>query len=244
MGRPRPDGSSFSRAWCAASPAGAGGARAGLVAAAVAAVALGGCALTLSGPQRGRQRHEVPRCDTSKAFVAVDGVIGATLGVATLAALGEDAGSAALVPGTLGALFILAAMSGNGKVNSCREALEAYETEVARGPALAGDELRRPAALGPSGGGPPGGAPPVAPRVAPSPSAPSGAQLPPRPVAVQPPPVQPVQLPRPPAVAPPVAQPQPPPPPRPAPAPPPPPRPAPASPPSSDPWAEFWKELP
>jgi hypothetical protein len=82
------------------------------------ALALGGCALTLSGPAADRPRDRVPRCDTSKGLVATDAILGSVLGVAALAMLGEGAGEGALLSGALGTGFILSAVSANGRVNT------------------------------------------------------------------------------------------------------------------------------
>jgi hypothetical protein len=71
------------------------------------ALALGGCALTLSGPAADRPRDRVPRCDTSKGLVATDAILGSVLGVAALAMLGEGAGEGALLSGALGILSVL-----------------------------------------------------------------------------------------------------------------------------------------
>jgi hypothetical protein len=178
--------------------------------------------------------------------------------VGALAALGQDAGAVALVPAGLGAVFILAAVSGNSKVNDCRAAMDAYDAGAvplpptgreARGPSIGppglapGAPLARPPASRPVIGPrpapviapPPAGAPPVTEPQSPAPAPAVGA--PPSPVPTPPPastppgapPVKPAPSPAPVKAAPSQA------PARPAPSP---------SPPAPDPWAEFWKELP
>ncbi len=187
--------------------------------AAAAALALGGCALTLSGPDANRPRDRVPRCDTGKALVATDAILGSVLGISSLVALGEDAGGAALLPAVTGAAFVLSAVSANGRVNDCRAAIAEYESGGA--PRLFDREDARRAM------GPPG-----------SPALPPAAQAVPMPMPAAPPPVAalPAAPPSTPPSAPPAALPPSVPPPRPAP---------PSSPPAAaDPWAEFWKELP
>jgi hypothetical protein len=212
------------------------------------AVALvhGGCALTLSGPDPKRSRDRVPRCDTTKGLVVADALMGSSLGLLSLVALGEDAGTAALVPASIGALFILSAVRGNGAVNDCRVAITEYEEGETRAAALAEDEdedededetrvrapvrRRTPAGVGPAAGTPPRGV-----RTPPAGAAPAPARGVP-PVVAPPVAAPPAPAPAaPPVAAPPVAAP-----PAPAPAAPPvaaPPAPAPAAPPVAAPPA-------
>jgi len=95
-------------------------------------VALTGCSLTLSGPTPGRSARGVPRCDTRKALVGVDGSMAGALGVAALVMGGEDQVEGALVLGVLSAGLVASAVSGNRKVNACREALDDYDARIAR----------------------------------------------------------------------------------------------------------------
>jgi hypothetical protein len=219
------------------------------ITAAVAIAALGGCALTISGPAKGRPRNERPVCDTGKGFVATDTILGAVMGVTALGVLGGNDPEVALLPGVLGAAFILSAISGNGRANDCREAIAEYEggadrrplpdeddTAATRAAALRGAPRddgppragvgagRRPAAVAP----PRAGAAPL-PAAAPSPAAPPDAE---------PPDATPPDA-APPAAAPPAAAPAP------SPRKPPPPS-APTPPPAPPPdrWTDFWKELP
>lgn len=220
-----------------------------------AVVALGGCSLTLSGPGADRPRNRAPTCDTGKGLVVLDGIAGAAFGTGALIALGADAGEAALLPAALGIAFVLAAVSGNSKVNGCRAAFAEYDT--GRGQPEDDDDAGRRAAVppGPPGGplyGPPVAGPPVRPPAAPgpAPTVPSPAPAAPSPAPVAPSPAPTVSSPAPaapsPAPAAPITAP-----PAPAPAKPVPARPAPARPapaprpvPASDPWVDFWKELP
>jgi hypothetical protein len=220
--------------------------------AAALAHALGGCALALSGPAADRPRDQPPKCDTGKGLVVADAIAGSTMGLVTVLSLSEGAGTGALLPATIGAAFMLSAVSGNQNVNACRQAIAAYEggapepladeeeTRRARAPG----RRRAPAAAAPRGmAAPPAraGAPAAAAAAAPAP-APAVAPAP-APAATAPP----VAEAAPPATAPPeTAAPAPaatpargaP---RPAPAKAPPPSPAPPPPQS---WVDFWRELP
>lgn len=89
-----------------------------------------GCAFSLDGPSPNRPRDRVPVCDTSKGLVALDGVMAAALGVATLSIAAEEP-AAALIPLGLGALYLGGAVSGNRTVDKCRAAIADYEGNYA-----------------------------------------------------------------------------------------------------------------
>jgi hypothetical protein len=189
-----------------------------------AVLALGGCSLVISGPAVDRPRDRLPICDTGKGPVAADAIAGSFLGLGALVALGEDAGSVALLPAALGAAFFASAIRGNSRANACREAIAVYEGSMLRGPmprdppgpGLAGPYAPpAPPLTGPYA--PPGSAPAPPPRAA-APPPPAAAPAP----APPPPPASPVPS---------AAQ-----------GAPPAPPPAPRAP--QDPWIEFWKELP
>ena len=93
-----------------------------------AAVVLGcwGCAFTLDGPDPNRPRNYVPKCDTSKGLVALDGVMATALGVTALSLTSESEPAIALVPLGLGALYLAGAVSGNRTANACQAAIDDY----------------------------------------------------------------------------------------------------------------------
>lgn len=85
-----------------------------------------GCSLALSSPDPNRPRNEAPECDTGKGLVGLDGLVGGSFAVASLALLGADEGGGAAVTGLIGVAFIASAIRGNGAVNECRQALAEY----------------------------------------------------------------------------------------------------------------------
>jgi hypothetical protein len=185
-----------------------------------AALALGGCSLTLSGPSPSRPRDRPPDCDTGKGFVASDAIVGSLLVFGSLIALANDAGSSALLPGAAGAGLVLSALSGNSKVNDCRAAIAKYDAATDDEPAPIARRPRARRARDP-------GAPPSAPSgVAPAPA--------PQQPVIMPRSPQPPQQPAPAPPQPPPPQPQPP---VSAPT-------QPSAPTAPDVWADFWRELP
>lgn len=185
-----------------------------------------GCAFALSGPDPDRPRNQVPRCDTTKNLVVLDGVMATALGVVALSLVTADESAVALLPAAVGALYVGGAIRGNNNVNACRAEIDNYTMAMGQRPVLP-DESRdaemplATAPMSPAMVNPPPGPPPVAqPPVAQPPIAqPPVAQQPVTPVA------------QPPIAQPPIAQP-----------PPKMPRPRPA--PRDDEWGEFWKEVP
>ncbi len=73
----------------------------------------------------------MPKCDTGKGLVVLDGVMAATAGVVALSLAGENESSLALLPLGIGALYVGGAVSGNTKVNKCRQAMADYEDYLA-----------------------------------------------------------------------------------------------------------------
>lgn len=92
---------------------------------------LTGCSLTLSGPDPNRPRHKPPTCDTSKALVAIDGVLAATMGIIAVAAASNNNGGAAVAPALFGAVFVASAIHGNNTVNACQRDFESYDQAMA-----------------------------------------------------------------------------------------------------------------
>ena len=226
-----------------------------LVAALLLSSVLGGCGYSLTGPAPNRQRHVVPECDTSKSLVVIDGLLATALGIATLSLVSSAEPAVALLPLSLGAIYLGGAVKGNAAVNKCREARSEFDDAEAARETLAGDEegagrtrtpLRRPSDVVPQlpytptpypGPGTPG-QPAYSPTNPPTPptqyTAPTQAPAPP-PAAAQPPVA--ARPPAAPTAGAPPPQPQPP---RPA-----PPRaqsrPQPAD--DTD-WSDFWREVP
>lgn len=85
-----------------------------------------GCALAIQGPDPEQPRREVPRCDTGKGAVVMDGLMTTVLGLGSLAAFADGAEGAGLAIGAAGALFLASAIRGNNAADDCREAFEAY----------------------------------------------------------------------------------------------------------------------
>jgi hypothetical protein len=122
-------------------------------------VLFSGCAFGLSGPDPDRPRSKMPKCDTSKAMVALDGAMAMTLGLVAIAVAGEEP-AIGLLPASIGAIYLGGAIRGNSNVNKCRAAMSEFETYAearAAGPEPADDvvlddaEVRRMRpALGPA----------------------------------------------------------------------------------------------
>ena len=174
-----------------------------------------GCAFGIDGPDPNRPRSQLPKCDSGKGAVVLDGTMAAVAGVIAVSLVSEDESAAALVPLSIGALYAAGAIAGNNAANRCREANADFEAYLATGDAT------------------PSRAPVRAPAVAPTPVPAAVAEKPPTaPVA----PVATTEASAP-APAAPAASP-----PAPAPATP---APAPAaSRDSDDEWSAFWREVP
>ena len=95
-----------------------------------------GCAFGLSGPGADHPRSKMPKCDTGKGLVVLDGAMAATAGAVAISLAGENESSIALLPLGIGALYVAGAVSGNTKVNKCRQAMADYEEYLAAREAL------------------------------------------------------------------------------------------------------------
>jgi len=224
-----------------------------LVAAAVLSSVLGGCGYSLSGPKPDRPRNQIPECDTSKSLVVLDGLMATALGVATLSMLNSQEPAVALLPLSIGAIYLGGAIKGASAVNECNKARSEFEQGEVDREILADEDAaprkqpHKPSEILPQVGyaptpysGP--GQPAYSPANPPArPTQYTAPTTPPSPVA-QPPVTQPVSepVPQPPVAQPPRAQqPQPV---RPAPTPP---RIPPRAPPAGeDDWSDFWREVP
>jgi hypothetical protein len=191
----------------------------------LAVVCLAGCSLALSGPDSKQARNKSPDCDRTKGLVALDGLASGVMGLTGFALLadGEEAAAAPLV---ISAVYALAAVYGNSTVNECRAAVAKYEDATRANDLTAMPEGTLPGR--PS-------------RAALKRGVDAHTGVPNPPLAdpfVEAHQTGPVAKPAPPTTTapaqPPVAQPPP--------APSPPVRPPP--PPASDPWREFWREVP
>jgi hypothetical protein len=95
------------------------------------AFALGGCSIALSGPQPNRPRGELPKCDTGRGAVAVDGITAGLLGVGGLSQLGAENGNrtAGGLLVAAAALYGLAALHGDSATSQCRKAMDQFANE-------------------------------------------------------------------------------------------------------------------
>ena len=185
-----------------------------------------GCGFGLSGPDPQRPREQLPKCDTGKGAVVVDGLMATVATIVALSLVAADEPAGALIPAGIGAAYIGGAVHGSRAVDECRAAMDDYASMIA-----AREQLDR---QGPPGGigdeleptPPPRKKPPVNPVVvAPPPAEETVEEAPPvAPVA----PTAPVKQPPAPTKQPPAAK-QPP-----AKQP---------SPPSEDEWQDFWREV-
>ncbi|HUS30596.1 MAG TPA: hypothetical protein VMZ53_18935 [Kofleriaceae bacterium] len=203
-----------------------------------------GCGFGLSGPDPQRPREQMPKCDTGKGAVVVDGLMATVASVVAIALVSADEPAGALIPAGIAAAYIGGAVHGSRAVDSCRAAMDEWSGAIA-----ARDQLRA---------GPPGDddeprprrttVAPVDPYYSPGPVAPQAPpQYPPQypPQQVPPPQVPPQQGPPQQQVPPQQVPPQQAPPPQ---APQQPTRQAPPkskqAPPSEDDWSDFWREVP
>lgn len=150
----------------------------------IAIVLMSGCAFSLSGPAPNRPSHEIPKCDTSKGLVALDGVMATTSGLVALTVVAEDGGAVALLPLAIGALYLGGAIHGSRAVDECRQEIGLFESNLAARntlPPIVNEQDERPrptrAAVD---------APPPAPITVPSVQAPPPQQQPPPPPQAKP----------------------------------------------------------
>jgi hypothetical protein len=73
----------------------------------------------------------MPKCDTSKALVALDGAMAMTTGLVAVAIAGDTEPAVALLPLSVGALYLAGAIRGNSNVNKCRAAMMEFENYTA-----------------------------------------------------------------------------------------------------------------
>jgi hypothetical protein len=189
---------------------------------------LAGCGFGLDGPDPQRPRAQMPKCDTGKGAVVVDGLMATVATVVALSLVANDEPAGALIPAGIGAAYIGGAVHGSRAVDECRKSMDEWSEMMA-----AREQLREQ--------GPPGDhdeedprprAKPIQPFVAPPPPAPAEmADVPPseyeQPSEEAPPVASPPPVKQPPGKQPPVKQ-------------PPPKKPPPTN---DDEWIDFWREV-
>lgn len=85
----------------------------------------GGCGLSIRAPNPNRPSGTPPSCTTKKTAVTADWIgTGAGLGLGVISAQASSGVAAALLVGS--GLFAVSAISGNRRVNECRDSYEAY----------------------------------------------------------------------------------------------------------------------
>jgi hypothetical protein len=131
-----------------------------------------GCAFSIQGPSPDRPRNQIPKCDTGKGLVALDGVMATSSGIVAMSLVANDLGAAALLPLGIGALYLAGAVHGSRAADACRAEIDEFESSLA-----ARDTLRLNAPEPPQ----------------PRPAVVDAQPQPPIPVAVQPPPPPPPQ---------------------------------------------------
>jgi hypothetical protein len=90
-----------------------------------------GCAFSVQGPSPDRPRNQIPKCDTGKGLVALDGVMAATAGVVALSLVANDLDAAALLPLGVGALYVAGAIHGSRAADACRAEIDNFEMSLA-----------------------------------------------------------------------------------------------------------------
>jgi hypothetical protein len=103
-----------------------------------------GCAFGISGPDPDRPRNQMPRCDSGKGLVALDGAMAATAGLVALSLAGETEPAVALLPLSIAAIYTAGAIRGNRNANKCREAMSDFESFVAARDAIASPPASTP----------------------------------------------------------------------------------------------------
>jgi hypothetical protein len=73
----------------------------------------------------------MPKCDTGKGMVVLDGVMAATAGIVAVSLAGDTEPAVALLPMSIGAIYAAGALRGNSNVNKCRAAMAEYESYAA-----------------------------------------------------------------------------------------------------------------
>ena len=82
-----------------------------------------GCAFGIEGPDPNRPRSQMPKCDTGKGAVALDGTMATLAAIVALSLVSEDESAVALVPLGIGSIYAAGAISGNSAANRCRAAM-------------------------------------------------------------------------------------------------------------------------
>ena len=94
----------------------------------LAIVLMSGCAFSISGPPPDRPRNQIPKCDSGKGLVAIDGVMATASGLVALAVVSNDGGAAALLPLVIGAVYLGGAIHGSRAADECRVAMDEFES--------------------------------------------------------------------------------------------------------------------
>jgi hypothetical protein len=137
----------------------------------------------------------MPKCDTSKALVALDGAMALTAGLVAMTIASDTEPAVALLPLSVGAIYLAGAVRGNSNVNKCRKAMGEFEDYTAARDTLpptqrdeVGDDSEPRRRTEPVVAPPPERIKelPVAPPVAATPPAPVQEKVAPPPVAVKP----------------------------------------------------------
>lgn len=113
------------------------------LAVALATGATSGCSFAISAPDPKRPRSELPKCDTGRAPMAPDILLGLVTGSLALVAFTSEEPAIGLVPGSLSALSFLAAARGNRAARACEKAQDEYRAYVRT---LSGGRRRAPRA--------------------------------------------------------------------------------------------------
>lgn len=151
---------------------------------------ISGCAFGIDGPDPERPHSQIPRCDSGKGLVVLDGVMAATTGVVALSLVDTEEPAVALIPAALGALYIAGAVTGNRAANRCREAMTDFESYQASRDMMPGLDEDTGLARGrpPVGPGVPVHVPTAPASVATAPASPAPAPAPATPATAVPPP--------------------------------------------------------
>ena len=88
-----------------------------------------GCSFGLRGPKDERPRTREPDCTSKKGLVILDTVAGSVFATAAAITLATSEPAWALLPAAFAAAYFGAALSGNQKVNACREAQTEFWVE-------------------------------------------------------------------------------------------------------------------
>ena len=90
-----------------------------------------GCAFSIQGPSPDRPRNQIPKCDTGKGLVALDGVMATASGIVAMSLVANDLGAAALLPLAIGGLYVAGAVHGSRAADACREEIDSFESSLA-----------------------------------------------------------------------------------------------------------------